>query len=140
MEWREAITDFDKAIGLSADDPFSFSDRALARWWLQDRQGSIEDLRRVLEIKDALAGQSLKRIREDGATWGATTKDWSLAVERKPKDFIARLGRGISRWMAGDHAGALDDLTAASERNARCAEVRIVLAGLERELAVKTAG
>lgn len=140
-EWREAIADFNKAIELSADDPFSFNDRALARWWLQDREGALKDLRSVLEMKHAtLAGQLIERVREDAVTWGSTSKDWSLAVDRKPKDYLPRLGRGISRWMAGDNAGALDDLTAASERNARSTEVRTVLAGVERELAAKATG
>ena len=140
-EWHEAVADFNKAIELSADDPFRFIDRALARWWLQNRKGAFEDLRSVLEMKHAtLAGQSIERVREDAVTWGATSKDWSLAVDCKPKDFLARLGRGISRWMAGDNAGALNDLTVASKRNARSTEVRTILAGVERELAAKAAG
>jgi tetratricopeptide (TPR) repeat protein len=113
-DWSRAKGDLDKAITLLASEPFSFQDRALARWWLQDGDGALEDLERALELKTAsLSANPRPRLREDAVTWGATAQDWSQAVDRKPKDPVARLGRGVSRWLCGDLPGAESDLSAA---------------------------
>jgi tetratricopeptide (TPR) repeat protein len=136
-EWKRAVADTDKAIELrSSNEPFRFNNRALARWWLRERSDALVDMRKVLDV--LLSGQTGRfpaRVREDEVTWGATSEDWTGAVARKPRDFLAHLGRGISRWMAGDLNGARDDLTEARSINARSREVEMVLERVMEELA-----
>lgn len=134
-EYGKAVADIDKALALSSDDPFRFNDRALARWWLSNRDGTIEDLRKVLEGKlPKAATERLKRVREDTVTWGATAQDWSGAVAHRPKDSLVHLGRGVSRYLAGDLAGAREDLARTRALHRRSPEARDLLDRIEAEL------
>lgn len=135
-DWQNAIADFDQAIALVPTEPFRFNDRALALWWRKDRNGALKDLRTVLEIKAPKPAASLaQRLREDAVIWGATAEDWTHAVDSAPNDFLPYLGRGISRWLAGDLQRARDDLTRAGAIDARSPEVQGVLERIEPELA-----
>jgi tetratricopeptide (TPR) repeat protein len=140
-DWDKALSDIEKAIGLATSDPFPFNNRALVRWWLRDHDGALEDLRKVLAMQ---AGPSINRfrarLREDAVTWGATSEDWSHAVERRPTDFLVHLGRGISRCMAGDLVGAEEDLKKAIALNARSQDTEMLLQRVKAERAVATLG
>ncbi len=133
---RQALADIDKAIGLSTRDPFRFIDRALLRWWLGDREHALEDLRQVMAMQSATSVNPFApRLREDVVTWGATSQDWSRAVEAQPNDDFVYFGRGLARCMAGDLAGAADDLTRARKLNARSPETRALLKRVRAERA-----
>lgn len=135
-EWQNATADLDRAIAFDSVDPFSFTDRALARWWRNDRDGALEDLHQLLKIKTSdFSVHSVERVREDAVTWGATGHDWSLAVERRPNDPLARLGRGVSRWLAGDLDGAEGDLGRANAFKAKLTETKWVWERVREERA-----
>jgi len=133
-DWNGAVSDCTKAIELLPSEPFRFNDRALGRFWLGLRREAIEDLQKVLEIR--LSNFTLdapRRVREDKVTWGATALDWTRAVEKRPRDFLTYLGRGISLWMAGDLEAAARDIQKATKLNRRALEAEQVRELVERE-------
>jgi len=133
---EQVLADIDRAIEIAPDEPFRFSDRALVRWWLKDRQGALDDLRKVLDLKlPERAVGFPRRDREDAVTWGATSQDWTHAIQKKPKDFLPYLGRGISFCLAGNLREAQSDLTMANAINRRSREARLLLESVDGELA-----
>jgi tetratricopeptide (TPR) repeat protein len=114
----EALKDCENAKKLNLPDSGGYGTSSLANWWNDKTEEAISDLEKILEIQlEKFTLETPKRAREDSIIWGSDSQEWIHAIEKKPKDSVAYLGRAISQWIAGKLDSAIEDLNHAIDLN-----------------------
>ncbi len=133
-----ALADLNKAIVISAENPYAFMHRAAIRLRLGDLMGSIADYSIAAQIDPVLsrvfAGRAAAR-RALGDLSGALA-DYDHSVTLNPDDPDVRYERGELREKGGDAKGAIEDFTVPIEmqwREARAYIRRAHVRGLEED-------
>jgi len=127
-EGNAAIEDCLKAINLDQSISDTYNHLALGHWWTGGSVEAEENLNKVLKIcLPNLALRPPRRTRGEIVSWGHYSHDWTIAVESRPTEPLAYLGRAISQWMARDLDSAVLDLHMAMELRSDFEEARRVL-------------
>jgi tetratricopeptide (TPR) repeat protein len=123
-DWRGSAEDCARTLALDQAHPYAYSSLALARWGLGQVEATLEALRQVLALQlREFTLTAPRRGRLHCLAWGTVVKDWDWSVElQKRPDPLAKLGRGIAFWMAGELAPAVKDFEEASRRDPRLRE------------------
>lgn len=117
------LRDYDKAIASYSDliersqDAVAYNNRGLARYNLEDYQGSIADYTQALRLKpsDAVyySNRGVARLKAGDAK--GAVRDFDEALKLNPKYASAYNNRGQARSSLGDLPGAIEDLRKAAE-------------------------
>ena len=115
--YDEAITDFDRAIELDADNAEAHSHRGSAKSHIGDIEGAIEDFDRAIEIDADDVGAYVQRAigKQHKDDHQGAIADWSHALELKPDDGGWYVNRGMVKEIIGDYDGATADYNRAAE-------------------------
>jgi thioredoxin-like negative regulator of GroEL len=110
-----SLAAFEQALAISPEDPEAYYQRALSFLEEGDLDRAFEDFNAALRLQpdqvDAYehAGQALA----DHRRWDESVACWTRAVDAKPQDTRARIGRARAHDGRGDRARALEDLAEA---------------------------
>lgn len=115
---QELVDRFDDPV-LEADDVTAYFKRAITRYDLGDRVGSIADYTEVLQINptDDVALNNRGLAHYDLGDRAAAIADLDRALQQNPNNFIAYCNRGVIRAELGDKLGAIEDYTCALQIN-----------------------
>jgi tetratricopeptide (TPR) repeat protein len=109
--YREAVADFDRAIGLRPDWMEAYYSRGVSRMLLNDYAGAITDYDRAIELKGggaeayynrALARSALGKDKE-------ALSDYDHAIRERNTWPEAYYNRALLKHKLGDRAGAGED-------------------------------
>ncbi|MBL7733615.1 MAG: tetratricopeptide repeat protein [Chitinophagaceae bacterium] len=121
-DFKNAITDLDKAIELDPNDLASYTDRGKTKAYANDLDGAKKDFLFIL-TKDSTGGQAeaafyyLGKIAYSEGQFGQSIKYYDKLLELAPKDSEAYFNRAVAKGMIMDVAGSIKDYDKAIELN-----------------------
>lgn len=100
---------------LDQTDGTAYFNRAVTRYALGDKLGTISDYSEVLRIKpdDAAAYNNRALVRYELGDQVGAIADLNQAILSSPQDAVAYCNRGILRLRQGDKLSAIEDFTTA---------------------------
>jgi len=112
--YKNAVADLNEAIRLKSDNAWTYMNRGLARYHLNDLNGSLEDLDQSISLdpnsKVAYFNRGLTRSYVGDLN--RALEDFDKAIEMEPDDYLAIYNRGLLRQEIGDFKGAVADFSA----------------------------
>jgi tetratricopeptide (TPR) repeat protein len=112
--WSDAEPALSEAIALEPSHDFAHANRAYARWRMGNRVGARADLDRLaaLALEDGKRAEP-RRSRMLTYAWRVVGDGWARAVANEPDEPVARYGRAVCHWLAGDIEDARAEWAAA---------------------------
>lgn len=121
-DFKSAIADLDKAIGLDPDDLASYTDRGKTKAYARDLDGAKKDFLFIL-AKDSTGGQAeaasyyLGKIAYQEGQFEQSIKYYDKLLALVPTDSEAYFNRAAAKGMIMDVAGSITDYDKAIELN-----------------------
>lgn len=121
-DFKNAISDLDKAIELDPDDLASYTDRGKTKAYVKDLDGAKKDFLFLL-TKDSTGGQAeaafyyLGKIAYSEGLFEQSIKYYDKLIVLAPKDSEAYFNRASAKGMLMDVAGSIKDYDEAIEIN-----------------------
>lgn len=121
-DFKNAITDLDKAIELDPNDLASYTDRGKTKAYANDLDGAKKDFLFIL-AKDSTGGQAeaafyyLGKIAYSEGHFEQSIKYYDKLLALVPKDSEAYFNRAAAKGMIMDVAGSIKDYDKAIEFN-----------------------
>jgi tetratricopeptide (TPR) repeat protein len=121
-DFKNAITDLDKAIELDPNDFASYTDRGKTKAYANDLDGAKNDFLFIL-TKDSTSGQAeaafyyLGKIAYSEGQFEHSIKYYDKLLALAPKDSEAYFNRAAAKGMIMDVAGSIKDYDKAIEFN-----------------------
>lgn len=121
-DFRNAITDLDKAIELDPDDLASYTDRGKTKAYVNDLDGAKEDFLFIL-TKDSTGSQAeaafyyLGKIAYSEGVFEQSITYYDKLLVLAPKDSEAYFNRAAAKGMLMDVSGSIKDYDKAIEIN-----------------------
>jgi tetratricopeptide (TPR) repeat protein len=121
-DFKNAITDLDKAIELDPNDLASYTDRGKTKAYAKDFEGAKKDFLFIL-TKDSTSGQAeaafyyLGKIAYQEGQFEQSIKFYDRLLSLAAKDSEAYFNRAIAKGMTMDVVGSLKDYDKAIELN-----------------------
>ncbi|NER36823.1 MAG: tetratricopeptide repeat protein [Oscillatoria sp. SIO1A7] len=114
--YEEAIASYSDLIERSAD-AVAYNNRGLARYNLEDYQGSIDDYTQALRLKpsDAVSYSNRGVARLKAGDARGAVRDFDKAIELNPEYASAYNNRGLACSSLDDRPAAIEDLRKAAE-------------------------
>ncbi|MBI4231609.1 tetratricopeptide repeat protein [Candidatus Peregrinibacteria bacterium] len=115
--YKGALLDFEKAVELNPAIPEGWNNRAICKYKLGDFKGAIEDWHKAIEINPGY--KDLLQLDIDRAS--VKLKDLNMQpITDKPAPVVSEYAeayfeRALSKALARDYRGAIDDYTKASK-------------------------
>ena len=115
--YEQALTDFDKAIGLNPLCSVFYWNRGKMYRVLGDNDHAIVDFNETIRLKpdDALAYYERGIAYANKAQFCEALADFDEAVELKPDEAVLYCGRGVTYSSIGNHGAAIADFGKAME-------------------------
>lgn len=126
-DYKNAITDLNQAIEIDPDDLATYADRAKARAYNNDIEGSKEDFLYILTI-DSTGKQAkgsffyLGSIAFHEGKFEESVRWYDKLIALEPDDSEAYFNRGAAKGMMMDISGSIKDYDKAIEFNQKYAE------------------
>jgi len=117
-EYKNAISDFDKAIELDPTDLASYTDRGKSKAYLKDLDGAKTDFEFIL-TKDSLGDQGqaalyyLGKLSYQQGQYEQSIKYYNKLIILTPKDAELYFNRGAAKDMLMDSEGSIKDYSKA---------------------------
>ncbi len=129
--FKEALGPLDKAVSLAPENGSYHNNRGVARMELgqyKEAQSDFDAAERSQNPDDRLSATiNLGRLRQRQGDYAAAEDEFTNALARDPKSFLAMLGRGIAKESSGDLQGAAEDYLAAIKLDNTNAEANLRL-------------
>ena len=108
---KAAITDFNKGIELSLNNPQTYRYRAKAKAKLEDYKAAIEDYDQSIKLNpnNASAYKERGKAKQKISDYEGAIDDYNQAIRLNPKDVFGYSGRAAIKRELGDYAGAIED-------------------------------
>lgn len=109
--YEEAIMNYNKVIALIPNEPNTYFNRGLAKYYLEEYLGAIQDYTKAIELEndfeDAYNNRgSAKKSLED---YSGAIQDYTKAIELKNDFEEAYYNRGNAKKSLEDYRGAIQD-------------------------------
>lgn len=120
QDYETALVALNRAVALNPNDPEAIWKRGVARRFLKDLGGAMDDYTQALELDPASVGARANRasLQLMLGHWKEAEEDFTLALKQGPNaDFFA--GRAEGRINLHDLIGANLDLSQAIELNSK---------------------
>jgi tetratricopeptide (TPR) repeat protein len=116
-QYKEAITDYERALLLLPNHAEVYNKRALAYYAVKEYQKALSDCTRALELnpKSAYAYASRGEAYRMLGDYKRAVEDCTRALELNPQLACAYASRGQTYRMLGDYERAVEDCTRALE-------------------------
>jgi len=129
--FKEALPPLDKAVSLSPENGSYRNNRGVAHMELgqyKEAQADFDAAETSQNPDDRLSATiNLGRLRQRQGDYKAAQEEFTNALARDPKSFLAMLGRGIAKESAGDLQGAAEDYLGAIKLDTTNAEANLRL-------------
>jgi tetratricopeptide (TPR) repeat protein len=118
-EYDAAVTNYIQALELKPNDVAIYYKCALARYYLGDERGAIEDLTQIIKLNSTDVKIYFFRgvIRYQRGDKKGSIEDFTQAININPNYAKAYSRRGNSRYELGNYQGAIEDFTQAININ-----------------------
>ena len=119
QDYKGAISDFTKAIGINPKDGDSYYNRGFAKENLEDYEGAISDYTKAIKINpedgDIYYNRGIAKVNLED--FEGAISDYTKAIKINSKDGDAYRERGYAKENLDDWKGALSDYTKATKIN-----------------------
>jgi tetratricopeptide (TPR) repeat protein len=109
--YPEAITDYNKYIGLYSKNPSAYMNRGNAHERLKHYDSAMTDYQKVLELKpdDTIANFNKGNIYDILNKYDLAVKEYDTVIMKDPRLAKAYYNRGASNVAVKNYAGAIND-------------------------------
>jgi tetratricopeptide (TPR) repeat protein len=119
--WKGALTDFDQATLLDANEPDNWLNRGIAKEKLKDLNGALADYTQAIKIKSDYERAWLNRgnLLTKMNRLKEAIEDYSLAIHYYPEYGLAFYNRALAKHKLGNLKEACQDLLQAQKLEVR---------------------